>query len=362
MSSFFSSILKKMLETLQNEIDEYININSTIDTMIAPTSIAGQVVFYISLLLDSPSVLCSFILFYYFIDLPEFRNHRHSKAILTYLLIGSFLVTAIDIPLILPYLKNYHYITSMKYPETFCIFWNIYDYGMYAINLWLVTLTCLERYLLIFFKPFIRTTRRRCFLISHVPVTFVVLFIIAWYLYLIALYPCIQSQFDFTQLFCGYPCYKIASSPTVVMMDWFIANLLPVALTLFFILLLISHVLYQRQKISRHLIQQQTWHRTRKMFHQLLPIAFIFLVFNMPLIVVGMLATSDSWLYTTPYFYANSLSYCQSLFMPFAILSRQNTIRKQLANWLRLRRVNRTAPMTTAAPPPAIRLENVPIT
>lgn len=103
-------------------------------------------------------------------------------------------------------------------------------------------------------------------------------------------------------------------------MDWSLADVLPVFLTILFIVMLILHVLYQRRKISKHLIQRETWKRTRKMFLQLLPIALIFLAFNMLLSIVGLLAISYPWFNTVPYFYANSLSYCLPMCMPFAAL------------------------------------------
>ena len=200
-------------------MDEFIHLNSNSDGTVVPVSISSQVVFYIFLLLDIPSVFCSLILFYYFTCLPEYRHHRYSNAILIYLLIGSCLVTAIDVPLILPYLQNHYYIAPMKYPRSFCIFWTIYDYGMYSLNLWLMTLTCSERYLLIFFEPLIRKTRRRRFLMYYGLVTLIVLFVVFWYSYLVALYLCVQSQFDFTQILCGLPCYKLISSMALPMID-----------------------------------------------------------------------------------------------------------------------------------------------
>lgn len=112
-----------------------------------------------------------------------------------------------------------------------------------------------------------------------------------------------------------------------------------------------AHVLYQKHKITRHLMRRDTWKRTRKMFLQLLPIILIFLVFNIPLISVGLLAISDPWYNTIPYFYANSLSFCLALFMPFAILSRQTIIKRRLFIFLRFRPLNRTGVMTITAPP-----------
>jgi hypothetical protein len=159
---------------------------------------------------------------------------------------------------------------------------------------------------------------------------------------------------------CGFPCYKIVGSVMVQNTDWALADLLPVFLAILFIFTLISHVLYQRHKISRHVVQQDTWKRTRKMFLQLLPIALIFLIFNMPLIIVGLLAISNPWYDTIPYFYVNSLSYCLALCMPFAILSKQTIIKRRISTLLRLRRFNQTRPATMNTMP--MRLMNTQLT
>jgi hypothetical protein len=67
----------------------------------------------------------------------------------------------------------------------------------------------------------------------------------------------------------------------------------------------------------------------------------------MPLIIVGLLAISNPWYNTIPYFYVNTLAYCLVLCMPFAILSKQTIIQRQF---------NRTAPTTMNTVP--IRLMN----
>jgi hypothetical protein len=334
---------------ITKDLDNDTNVST--DTTSVSVSLEEQFVFYIFLLLDIPSVLCSLVLFYCFICVPELRQQRHANQMIIYLLVGTFLVTIVDIPLILPYLQNHYYIRFMKYPDSFCVFWVMYDYGMYSLNLWLMALVCLERYLLIFFKQLVMKNKKRRFCLYYVPVTIIILFVVFWYLYLVALYPCAKTQFDFTQMVCGFPCYKVVGSVTVLNSDWATADLLPVFLTILFILILILHVLYQKHKITRHLVRQDAWKRTRKMFLQLVPIALIFLIFNMPLIIVGLLAISDPWYNTTPYFYVNSLSYCLSLFMPFAVLSKQATIRKQLFNLLRSAGLNRIAPVTITAMP-----------
>lgn len=173
--------------------DNGINTNSSSDTSDIPISLPSEIVFYIFLLLDIPSVLCSVILFYYFIRLREHRDQHHSNEVIIYLLFGSFLVTSIDIPMMLPYFQNYNYIEKMKYPYSFCMFWIMYDYGMYSFNLWLMSLICLERYLLIFFKQFVMKSRERRLFLYYIPITLIISFDLFWYLYLIVLYPCAQT-------------------------------------------------------------------------------------------------------------------------------------------------------------------------
>ena len=345
-----------MTLNISSIIDYDNETNASIDTSTGHNPLALHIIFYIFLLLDIPSVLCSFLLFYYFLRPPGRRQPAYSNQMIIYLLISAFLITTIDIPFILPYLQQYYYIASMKYPYTFCVFWLMYDYITWAINLWLMALFSIERYLLIFFKQLVMKTKTRRFFLYYVPVSLIVVFIFCWYLYLVALYPCTQSQFDYTQVFCDYSCYESDASAILQDVDWIISALLPVFLTLLFTLILILHVLYQRHKISRHLMQRETWTRTRKMFLQLLPITGIFLVSIMPLTIIGLLGVSDPWYSTTPYFYALFPSYCLSLCIPFIILFKQKVVLRRLLTLFQSTRGNRIAlPGTKIVP---IRLGN----
>ena len=330
---------------LYNESDT----DSTSETSTAASILVSQIVFYLYLIVDIPSVLCSLILFYYFLHLPELRQQHYAHQIMLYPLFSAFLITAIDIPLILAHLKDKYYITSMKNPESFCIFWIIYDDTLWSINLWMLALLSLERYLLIFFKPLVMKNKKRRFCLYYVPVVVVVPFIFFWNVYLVAMYPCTEIQFEFTTILCGAPCYQNEASKILLNFDWIISGLVPVFLTVLFTLLLILHVLYQRHKIRRHLAQLQTWKRTRKMFLQLLPITSIFLFFTMPVIIVGLLALSDPWYSTTLYFYINFLTYFLPLFAPFAILSKQKVIQRRLLALFCPRRFNQIMPVMRTA-------------
>lgn len=193
----------------------------------------------------------------------------------------------------------------------------------------------------------------------YFPLMLIVLLVFFWYLYLLIMFPCTKTYFDFTAIICGSACYQIEGSEMIQNIDWILSGLLPVFLTVLFTLILIIHVLYQRHKLRRHVAQRDTWKRTRKMFLQLLPITLTFLVFIMPLIIVGLMAIINPWYATLPYFYANFLAYCLPLVIPFAVLSKQKVIRRRLLLLLRCREANRIAPVILGNGP-LIRKMNAP--
>lgn len=99
---------------------------ATSDSPALPT----QVVFYVFLLLDFPSIACSLLLFIYLMSARDPRHQHHSNPTISYLLVGSFLVTTVDLPLILPYLQRHYFVASMKNPNSFCVFRIMHDYGI----------------------------------------------------------------------------------------------------------------------------------------------------------------------------------------------------------------------------------------
>lgn len=338
------------LKVISSKIDFETDVNSTSDFSILSASLESQIVFYILLFLDIPSILCSILLFYYLIRLPELRQERYFNPMVIYLLISAFLISTIDIPLVLRYHQNHYFIESMADTDRFCIFWIIYDYIMWSFNLWSMTLFSLERYLVIFYSQTVLGNRKRRVLLYCVPIILVVVFFITWNLYLVVFYPCVQTQFAYTEMLCGFSCYEVHASDGLLNFDWVISGLLPVFLTGFFTLVLILHVLYQKHKIGRHLATRNTWRRTRKMFLQLLPVTLIFFLFAMPINIVGLLAVVDPWYNTTPYFYVNSLSLCLPLSIPFAILSKQKLVQRKLLVLFRWGRANQVLPIILTRP------------
>lgn len=145
------------------KIGDDANQNSTIDPSTESDSIPTEIFFYLFLLVDIPAVLCIFLLLYYFIRLLELRHQNYTDQMIIYLLICAFLLDAVDI--MLPYFRNHYYIASTRNSNTFCLFWLMYEYGIYSTSLWFMALLSLERCVVIFFKkPVLKNKARRSFL------------------------------------------------------------------------------------------------------------------------------------------------------------------------------------------------------
>ncbi|UJR12127.1 hypothetical protein I4U23_016304 [Adineta vaga] len=312
------------------------------------TVISRKIGFYIFLLIDIPSILCSLLLFYYFIHLREQLHQNRFNQIIIYLLFSSFLTNTIDVPLIIIHFYNYQYVESLNNPNTYCIFWQLCDYIFYSLNLWLMALACFERYLMIFSQRIITTNQWLLVLLYYVSVFSITIFCFLWYIYLVFLYPCEQNSFVYTENICSASCYETVDDAMIQNIDWVLANLIPAFLVIFFLCIIVLHVIYHKYKISRHAIRRGIWKRTRKLFLQLFPIAFIFLTFNIPVITVGMLGVNYPWFNEIPYYYTNLLYYFLPMFMSFAILSKHKKIRNQFIILFKLRRRNRIIPFRTA--------------
>lgn len=201
-------------------MDYHANQNVTIEIILESDALVLQIFFYTFAVLDSLAILCSLLLFYCFACLPELHREHYAHLTAIYLLISAFLISTIDVPMLLMYFQNYHQIASLKDPNSFCIFWRILDYIFFTINLWLIALFSLERYIMIFFKQVVMRSKKRRFCAYYALVIFMVVFISVWYIYFIRFYPCVEPQsFDFTQVFCGSPCYLVEASEIFVNFD-----------------------------------------------------------------------------------------------------------------------------------------------
>lgn len=258
--------------------------------------IETKVFFYIYILLDIPATICNVgLLIHYFL----YQRKQPAQCLFTFnivcLLIVSMFVTGIDLPFIfIPQIQGTSYVGSLHNPQPFCIFFHCFDSTLYILELWLVSLASFERYLLIFYSNFTQKTKVRKYFFHYFPVILMVTFLIIFEFYLHVLFPCQNTEaYDPIRKSCNYPCFYQEASPQLLSSALIIGYTLPVFITIVFDLLLIAHVVYQKQHMLKMLQlnstnankrqqMQETWKRTKKLFIQFLPLTILFALTDMP--------------------------------------------------------------------------------
>lgn len=251
-----------------SRIDEY-NIFSL------ETTTSRTIKFTILLILQLTSVCCSLFLLFQWITKSILRRSLHNQTIIV-LVIVSFFQTISDLPMSLEYLRRGEAPSS-----TFCLIWNFVALSNYAAGVWVMTWSCLERHLLIFHDRLIVTFRGK--LIFHYIPLFI-FFIVPWmyYFILIFFYPC-KNTFYPTLLFCGWCCY--AYNNQLVLFNWLTFGVIPTCCITLFSLWLIVRVVVQKRRVQ----QRVNWNRHRRIVIQLLSISCLYILFDSPTIIIGLI-------------------------------------------------------------------------
>lgn len=180
-----------------------------------------------------------------------------------------------------------------------------------------MALVSIERYLLIFHRPFL--TRYHLFL-SIIPMMIFIIYPIIWYITMIySSYFCTYKP-DYSVMQCGAPCALITSKFYLLFIIYG-HHLLPVFTTTFANLYLIITVVYQKAKMKRN----NSWRRNFQMMSQLLSVAVFYLIIwlphcilaTFPLFTIGETATRARLMYSEYFENFLSIFVC---FCPFIIL------------------------------------------
>jgi hypothetical protein len=135
--------------------------------------------------------------------------------------------------------------------------------------------TAIERYLLVFQRIFFH---QHLFVLHYIPIVFCCIYPIILYIYLIVFYPCI-NQFDYTMLTCGGPCYFY--EPAVSTFDQFANLVLPVAVSTFASLVVLSRVIRQKNRMQQH----RMWRKNRRLVVQLLYVVILHNIVWLPMVI-----------------------------------------------------------------------------
>lgn len=271
-----------------------------------PTS--RMIKFFVLLILQMMSVCCSIFLIFHLIIQPTFRRRLQNQTIVL-LLIVSFFQTISDLPMSLDYLRQ-----GQALSNTFCLLWNFFALSNYAVGVWLMTWTSIERHFLIFNESlFIRI--RGKILFHYIPLIASLSIPWIYYVVLIFFYPC-TNYFYRTFLFCGWCCY--AYNERLVFFNWLTFGVIPVCSISVFSLCLIIRVVRQKQRARGRI----RWGRHRFMVIQLISVSCLYILFDSPTIIIGLirlyLPTFAADIQTLYLFY---IVYLLPLLIPFVCLS-----------------------------------------
>ncbi|CAF3119806.1 unnamed protein product [Rotaria sp. Silwood2] len=268
--------------------------------------------FWILILLDIPSVMCTLFLLFHLITNRTLR-HEINNHIIIILLAFGLAGQLIDIPLYLTFITH----TGIVSPSTpaRCLIWWLAAFGFYNGGTILMGWAAIERYMLVYHDRLMSTNQKR-FLLHYLPLSIIILYTGIFYIVVIFFPPC-ENIYDYTLPICNaYPCYQ--SYGILGMWEFGANNILPTLAVAFFSMLLLVRV----SLLKRRLHQPMQWRKQRRMTIQLLSISSLNLIFNMPLNILCLAhlcgLPSDVGYEPQQYFYFSC--YFLILLFPFVCL------------------------------------------
>ncbi|CAF1166766.1 unnamed protein product [Rotaria sordida] len=278
--------------------------------------------FWILILLDIPSVACTFFLLFHLILNRTLRREINNHIIIILLAFG-LAGQLIDIPLYLTFITH----TGIVFPSTpaTCLIWWLAAFGFYNGGTLLMAWAAIERYLLVYHDRLLSTNRKRL-LVHYFPLIMIILYTGIFYIVVIFLPPC-ENIYDYTLPICNaYPCYQ--SYGVLGMWEFGANNIAPTVVVACFSMLLLIRVTL----LKRRLNQPMQWRKQRRMTIQLLSITSLNLIFNMPLNILSLAhlcgLPSDVGFEAQQYFYFSC--YFLILLFPFVCLYQYPDLYKKL--------------------------------
>jgi len=275
-------------------------------------SLPRTVRFWLLLLFDIPSLICTFLLVYHIIYDQALRKALSNHVIILLLILGST-SEFFDVPSYLAFIANSG-IVKPSVPST-CLIWWFVDIGMYNGGTIMMAWASIERHILIFKYQWVSTRKGR-FLSHYFPIIILLLYIFIYYIYVLFIFPC-ENAYDYTLPICNqYPCYQ--SDPFFGIWDLIVNTTVPSLVVAFMSMALLIRVIQQKSRLNQH----NQWRKQRKMTIQLVSLSALNVVFNIPLNLVSLAhlcgLPADYGVEAEQYFYFSC--YFLIFFFPFVCL------------------------------------------
>ena len=230
------------------------------------------------------------------------------------LLIVSIWAIAID----LPFTQAYLWLSFVPIQnEWACYFYNMSFFTVTGLNRFLMAFMSVERHFLVFSPQLYRTSRSRL-VFHYIPLVFLVLCGILYFLVTNVFLPCPEKSFNYSLFMCGYTCTVLDRHFGLIFI-WIIAFLPTVVTSIASLLLPIRFIIQKRT------LQRVQWHRTRKMILQTSFIASTYIFFWLSYTIVLQLLFNEIIAFDNTYMneFFTYGPYATSLLTPFLV---QNTV------------------------------------
>lgn len=296
--------------------------------------------FWILLLLDIPSVLCSFFLLYHLLFNKTLRNQLTNHVIIVLLILGLS-IQLVDIPFHLTFLSFGIVLPSTT---TLCLTWWFMDLGIYSGCTILMAWGSIERYLLIFHdRIFLNKTKRWIF--HYSPLILLLSYIFIFYIIAIFFPPC-TNTYDYALPVCNdFPCYL--NDPLLGIIDSIVNNIIPIVIISISSIVVFLRVYFQKRRLRRPNLRR----RQRKMTIQLLCSSILYLIPNLPqnIIIAAHLCGLSEDIGVEVELYFNFLGYLTVLLYPFVCFGSLSELHKKI-KWLDLLLLKQPRQIATVNP------------
>jgi hypothetical protein len=166
-------------------------------------SIPRPIRFWIMLLFNIPSVICSFCLIIHLI-MDRIQRYALRNHTILLILFFSLPIQLMDINF---YLVFFYYDSVQPSKPIVCLLWWFIDYGCYVGCIMLMAWLPIERHILIFHDRWVSNQRGRL-LFHYLPLLIIVTYIFVFYTVVIFFLLC-ENSYVYTLPMCGVaPCYQ----------------------------------------------------------------------------------------------------------------------------------------------------------
>jgi hypothetical protein len=295
--------------------------NSTSYDDIEIISVPDSVQFWLMLLSDIPSTICSFCIIVHILFNRARRRALQNHTILL-ILLCNLPIQLLDINF---YLVFFRYGSVQPSKPITCLLWILTDYGFYGAGMILMAWLAIERHILIFHDRWVSNRRGR-FLFHYLPLIIIIAYVVPYYTIVIFFPPC-ENTYDFSATVCGAsPCFH--SYGFLGMWEFTINACVPIMLEIIVSIGLILRVYWQKRRLH----QSHQWRKQRRMIIQLFLVSGLNTCLNLPLYAIPIAqlcgVTSVDSYDADVYFYF--LGYFVIFLFPFASLCQYPELRKKI--------------------------------